>query len=423
MVKKLFTFVLAVTVILLIGCDNSGNVDDPDKTAFVKYYGMDGDQSAVDMLMLADGSVLLLGNTRTATTKRIYLVKVDQLGNLIWEKKLGGTADVSVDIEPITEDRFAILSRVEDVVSDHDFKLIVVNDRGDKIDSVVNGYVGKNDNPHAVTPLGDGGFIITGATQYDPTGFNPTDPEMYANIFHFRCDERLDFNYPVWEKLYGSPQTFDESVKVFEEGSNGFYVFGYSNQPHSQNLSGKNNLLYYSIATNGNAADQPGYTGDFQENTRLDYVTRAPIEFGGGFFQVGTRTNGNGTISLQISKLRPNLTFTSEDEQLNEEISILSRPMQAVSATGSVTSAPQGYLLLADETRSLGTKNIALTKIDQQGRVIWSVSLGSEEENDEAAAVTELADGRILVLGTVGVGDNQSKMALFKLNSTGRLHD
>jgi hypothetical protein len=117
------------------------------------------------------------------------------------------------------------------------------------------------------------------------------------------------------------------------------------------------------------------------------------------------------------------LKFTpTDDKQLDEEINIIQRPLEAVSATASL-STPQGYLLLAEESRNLGTKNISLSKIDQSGIVIWSVSLGSEEENDEAAAVVELADGKILVLGTVELGDNQSKMALFKLNQTGKLHE
>ena len=77
-------------------------------------------------------------------------------------------------------------------------------------------------------------------------------------------------------------------------------------------------------------------------------------------------------------------------------------------------------MLLANEYRLNDHVNISLSKIDQSGNVQWYVSLGSEDKDDRAAAVAELPDGRIFVLGTVVLGD-QSKMALFKLNSAGQL--
>jgi hypothetical protein len=38
-----------------------------------------------------------------------------------------------------------------------------------------------------------------------------------------------------------------------------------------------------------------------------------------------------------------------------------------------------------------------------------------------AAAVTELPDGKVVVLGTMGLADNQFKIAFIKLNRSGQL--
>jgi hypothetical protein len=152
-------------------------------------------------------------------------------------------------------------------------------------------------------------------------------------------------------------------------------------------------------------------------------VHKVRDELGGGFLLLGTTLNPSGVTSLHAARLRENLEFNPErDEQFDKDILVLSTSIEGTSATTSLV-APEGFLLLGEELRSLGTINLSLTKIDQTGQVIWTVSLGSEEENDEAAAVAETPDGKILVLGTVELGDNQSKMALFKLNSNGRLHD
>src|SRR5690606_33473001 len=127
-------------------------------------------------------------------------------------------------------------------------------------------------------------------------------------------------------------------------------------------------------------------------------------------------------FTLHLSTLRTPLQFAKDDPSINRDIDIGTVKLQAVSAAPSLHGG-YGYLILANEERTFGT-NIWLIKIDHlSARVLWSVSLGSERENDRAAAVAELPDGKIVVLGTVGIADNQSKMALFKLNSSGKLHE
>jgi hypothetical protein len=80
-----------------------------------------------------------------------------------------------------------------------------------------------------------------------------------------------------------------------------------------------------------------------------------------------------------------------------------------------------GYLILGNEVRGTGAVNFWLSKIDQSGIILWSSTFGSEGEDDFAAAVHELPDGKIAILGTMGLADNQSKMALIKVNPQGAL--
>jgi hypothetical protein len=419
-----FVFIVyAISFWIVAGCDTAHNVEDPQANYFVKYYGEDGNQTGVDMIVLNDGNFLLLGNSEFNIngTRRIYLVKVDAKGEVIWQKKLGGISDVAKDIEAANDGTFIILAENDKSADNTDAKLIRVTSDGNVIDSVVYGSP-KNDYPQTVTPLLDGGFIITGSTQYDTTkNFNPIDPSAYSNIFHYRCDANLIFDTVNWYELYGAADRYDAGSKVIQSG-NSFYVFGYSDAEHGSWPAGKLHLQYYAIESGGIPKSKIGYLGDFTQNTRASYVMQVPAEFGGGFFLIGTETKNTGAVSLHVSKLRAPLQFNAaNDELLDQEISVTAKTLDGISAEVSLT-APQGYLLLANEARSLGS-NIWLTKIDQSGAPKWSVSLGSESGEDKAAVVKELRDGKIMVLGTIELGDNQTKMALFKLNSDGRLQD
>ena len=418
---RIFTWLLCVIFFILAGsCDTKSNVEFPGNNFFMKLYGGDGDQSGVDFIALDDGNYLLLGNSESGSAKRIFLVLTDPFGNQIWEKKLGGFSETANDIEPLSNGNFIILSTFQQSVDNTDIKLIRIRPDGSKIDSVMYGF-SENDNAQSVTVLSDGGFIVTGSTLHDEGDFNPEDPDAFSNIFHFRCDANLFFDNSNWREYYGNTGVYDAGTKVFEN-ANRFYVFGYSNKLHIGNDLGKMNLQYYEIDAGAVTGSDEAFVGDFDQETRSAFVTQVPPELGGGFFILGTKTSNTGVITMHVAKLRSDVSFKPTDILLDEAIDPDGRTLTAVSAAPAVV-AGEGYFLLGNELRTDGFTNIWLAKINQGAVKQWSVSLGSEGEDDRAATVKELSDGKIIVLGTVGLGDHQRKMALFKLNSAGRLQD
>src|SRR5437868_3213243 len=89
---RLFLIGLIVNVIVA-ACDTSSNLDDPNNSYFIKFYGGDGDQTGDDFVALSDGTFILFGTTRSSgpeKTSQWYLTKADAKGNVIWEKKYGG---------------------------------------------------------------------------------------------------------------------------------------------------------------------------------------------------------------------------------------------------------------------------------------------------------------------------------------------
>jgi hypothetical protein len=246
------------------------------------------------------------------------------------------------------------------------------------------------------------------------------NPDDLSDIFHYRCNSSLDFDKFNWYEQYG-PGTIDGGTRVIQNSPDLFYVFGFSNQTHDRNPSGTVNLIYYSIGSGGIIRDL-NFLGDFDNDTRSAFVMPVPTALGGGFFIAATESTAAGSVNLHVSKLRSPLLFTpGNDELFDLSIPIEARKLSSLSASASL-SGIQGYLILANETQDDGTTNIWLSKIDQaKGNLEWSVSFGTDEENDSGAAVHQLADGKILLLGSVGLINNQSKMVLMKLNSSGQL--
>jgi hypothetical protein len=427
--RRVFTYytisLFSLAAWIFGGCDSERNIDSPSDNYFLKYYGKDGFQAAADMVADEQGNYFLLGTTSASADltnsadSRIYLVKVDSKGNVIADYILGTPGDVAKDIEALKDGNFIILADHPTTTENTDIKLIRINSDGVKIDSVVYGSLGIEDGK-TVTPLSDGGFIVTGATEYDTTILlNPGNPNDLSDIFHYKCDASLHFDDSDWYEQDG-PGTFDGGVKSIEVPSLGeYYVFGSSNQFHAGNLEGRTNL-YYSSLNAGGIIQNFNFLGDYDEDTESAFVDNVPVELGGGYLLVGTKIYNSGAVTLQVTRLASELSFTSSDEVWDRELPIEAKNLEAVSAAAAFRRS-QGFLILANETSGDGRQNIWLSKLDLNGSVKWSRAFGSGEEDDYGAAVMELNDGRILLLGTVNLINGQSKLTLLKLNEQGQL--
>jgi hypothetical protein len=413
-----------ILFIIVLSCDTSHNVESPDKKYFLKYYGEDGDQRAVDMVVNSDGTFLLLGKTMSGT-QGIFIVKADAEGKIMWQKNLGTSTDDPKDIElSIDGSHYVILSDFEKSPSNTDIKLLRIDGEGNKMDSVTYGTVDSGemygDHANSVTPLSDGGFIVTGYADYDYNAFDQVNRS--SSIFHFRFTSNLSpFDQTNWENYYGSG-VINAGVKVYERGDS-LYVFGYTDEysAGNNNEHHKLMLLYYGLNQIGTSTN-PEYLGDVITNggsdTNAKYVLKVPASLIDGYLIVSTTVESPGSSKLRVSKLRDPLKFKKIDDSYFDKEIFGSKTLSGVYASPSVVNS-SGYLILANETQETGQTDIMLAKIDQSGDEQWSVDFGSDN-NDQAAAVAELPDGKIIVLCTIET-IVQSKMALMKLNSKGQL--
>lgn len=417
--------------VFTLTCDTASNTEHPDLNYFIKYYGMDGNQYGVDMLSLPDGTFMLLGNHEaTSTESDVYVIKVNAEGDVIWERTFSSGISVARDIEPTDDGNFIILADFQARISAlTDMKLLKISPDGTLLDSVYFGIEVANDFSRTVTLLNDGGFIVSGTTEYTATFnlANSPDPDR-GDFFNYRFDRNLDqLPESGWSPVSpGFGGKLDVAVKAIEIPVNtgfNYYVFGHSNIELTNENPNKRLGLFYFLREADGGESKNFYPGNvFNVNdTRIQYVAEVAPPLGQGIIIVGTSQNSIGVSDIFVARMRKPLTFQSlqKDALLYTTISP-GRNIKGVSAASSVVGE-SGYLILGNELRSSTFTNIWLTKIDQSGRVLWSTTFGSELEDDMAAAVTEFPDGKVVVLGTMGLADNQFKVAFIKLNRNGEL--
>jgi hypothetical protein len=419
---------IALLLFLFGSCDTPDNVSPPQY--FVKYFGEDGHQTGVDLIVNTDGTILLLGTTKiirnAVENQDLLLVKSDASGNLIWQKSFGSSSiEVAKDIEITSDGRIVLLGTTEKN-GDKDVFLVITDQSGVKLDSVVYGYSGSEEIPNSVSQTSDG-FIVTGTTTNVGQKANSVVNDL-QDAFNFRFFNDLT-SYPnTWNETMG-PGTIDVGVKVIQIGT-GFYFFGYSNKQTADPSKLGLNFWIFPLNNFGNGSFDVGeeiFVGGIADE-RLSSVTLSPPESGEGFLLTGTATSSGSVVSnnIYIAKLRKSLNFTGTSAQaLQRDPLSLGNDLGLITdfSTKSNSSILSGFLILSND-RSLGNQNFYLTKVNNNCDTEWKSPQGFDfggSNDDTIGSLAELPDGSILMVGTFSVGDDrQSKMTLIKVNKDGK---
>ncbi len=426
-------FVVFVGCALMSSCDTASTIDDPTESYFIKYYGGDGNQEGVDVVVAPDGFIYLLGNSTTPLAKagkQLYLVKAEANGKLVWEKTFGGKFDDDAkDLELTADNRLVVLANSKKGSVENDILLMTFTLDGNKLDSVLLGMktttgAEANDEASTVSQTSDG-FIVSGFT----TGVSVKPNQGIQDVqdaLHIRLTNSLvPFNNTLWKSLSGSIGA-DGATRVFQVNASTYYVFGYTNIDVAGSSTIDFNFWVYQLGATGEPSNSRMYPGTVATDEKLTSVIISPGQSGEGFFLAGTSVNSSKTYNIYINKLRKTLTFNeSVDYQyqtrLSESLGELDPDKSKVSVYASASS---GFLLLSNE-KSTTFNNFFLTKIDNEGNFAWSDSdpslIFGGQEDDYIGGVAELPDGKIVLLGTMSIGDEgQKKMALIKVNKEGK---
>lgn len=422
-------YVIILFLSILSSCDTESSFPVPEDNYFVKFYGNEGDQEGVDFILNTDGSVVMLGNSRKTVTDQqvIYAVKVDAQGTVLWQHYYGTSLPgdkTAKDIELHSDGRIIIVGEFVNGANDSDVYLFSIDNAGVLQDSVTIGLIDKNgvksdEHANTLTVISDG-FIIAGSTTLQADLISTA-----RNSMHLRFDNSLNEIPEVgpinWSRNYGNDRD-EVAVKVFEIGINNFYVFGYSNRIDPPR-NGDYNYWIYSLGGDGKPTNADLYAGKTSEDEELISVEISPLQSGPGYILSGTATRSTGETQSYLVKLSSTLTFQPTDILIETNPTDMGTDVGGNLATKSLLS--QEFMLLTNDNKvSNNDTNLALTKLTRELTKAWQIPLiFGGESNDFAGSVSELPDGRILVVGTMTVGglNGQKKMVLMKLNEEGKL--
>jgi len=419
-------FYLFIFFAFLFACDTASNVKPPNKNYFIKYFGGDGNQTAVDLIVNSDGTFYILGNSRMSTDsiQKVYLAHANAQGEVIKQITYGAVEMDARDFVLTSDGKIAVVANKGITSSNVDILLSRFTLDLVPIDNALL-FAGSSNNfseyANSLTELTNGDFIAEGYVMNDIHLFE----ELHIKIYN---KSPLVMAGPEWQQLNGAG-THNVGVKTFQHGSTSYYAFGTTNATYQ---SANNKFWAYPLPSNGSATSNGDYSmfenaGAGSENNLTDVVKVAA----GGYLLVGISTSTTYSLKAAVTNSSDTAIAFSPagvfQDLLLQDLGSDNGKGTAPPFVTAYSSSNNYNFILANIYNAQSTSDILLMKVYNDLSTSWEgsfVQFGGDGD-DMAAAVSELADGHIMVLGTIQLGNppGQFKIALMKLNSNGKLAD
>ncbi len=439
MIRWIFLFIFFA---LLFACDTASNIQPPNKNYFIKYFGGDGDQIARDVIVNSDGTFYILGNSRISTDsiQKVYLAHANAQGEVMKQITYGSVEMDARDFVLTSDGNLAVVANAGVISSNLDIHLIRFSLPDLKpIDNTVLSTGSTNSYKYAnsITELTNHDFIVEGYF-YDITNTQHPHEELHMKIYN---QGSLLIAGPEWNQTNGAG-AYNVGVKTFQKNSIpsstdsiSFYTFATTDAAYD----GKDNYKFFGYFLPSSGGTGGGGTSDIntfekagagRENTLTDVVKVAV----GGYLLVGISGSADYKLKASVTNSTDaSIVFSPagvlQDSLLQDLGSDNARaPGTAPSPFATAYSSVNNYnFILANIYNSQSITDILLMKVNNDLSTSWegnNVQFGGDGD-DMAAAVSELPDGHIMVLGTMQLGNPpaQFKIALIKLNSDGKLAD
>lgn len=403
---------LVVCVIMFtVSCETEGTVDPAFKSYFIKYYGGDGNQEAKDFVVNADGSIVIVGTwTETTGRRRIYIVKTDTEGNVVWDKRMGDgvhdelAADIALVTHGTDAGNLVILSNYrKNSIDSMAIRLTVVSQTGDSLKSTLLDFYG-NQFARSVTPF-EGGYYISAKTSDPANTGNPNDPTL-DNVLYIK----LQSDFSVYPDGYSQVSGYGiaSAVRIHSLSPTQYFVAGYSDIDEGGTNPGRtSNLFFWSFTENGSGGTTATrvFSGSNDSDEIMADIARSPS---GQFMAVGTIVSGTSRI-MMASRVSGSFQTASQIQNI----------LQNAEGVAVAPSGGSDFLILGNLLGAGGNRNIFVQKVDLAFGELMTLQFGSSNNDDTGSAIAELPNGDILILGTMELV-NQKKMALIKVKPNGK---
>jgi hypothetical protein len=269
--------------VLLLKVDQAGDL------IWQKTYGGFGNDQGQDIIPTADGNYVIIGSSNSGVgSQEMNLIKIDPAGGVIWSKYIGGSAhDYGHSVKQCSDGGYILLGHTFSYGVNGDAYLVKTDGNGD--------YVwGKNfggaayDEGAYINVNGDGSFT-----------FLIRDSSTVGQDVDIRVTKTDDQGNTIWSKTYGG--TKKDTPKMIQPTSDGGYIVG----GHSRSFGWINPDMW--ILKLNNAGDTTWTRHYGGVNNEHCYVVREQPD--GSYIAVGKTASYGPDMDPIFLKLNSNGTF------------------------------------------------------------------------------------------------------------------
>jgi hypothetical protein len=238
----------------LVKLDNSSNIQ------WQKSLGGSDNDAAYSIQQTSDGGFVLAGRSKSTNGDVIgnhgnydyWVVKVDNFGNILWQKSLGGSANEEAKaIQETTDGGYIIAGFSEstdgDVIGNHgasDYWIVKLDNNGNIIwQKCFGGNLSEKAN--SIQQTSDGGFVVAGRSS--SSNGDLTENNGNADYWIVKIDNTGNLQ---WQRSIGG-SGFEEASSIEQTSEGGYILAGRSNSLGGD-VSGNHGIYdYWVVKLNG----------------------------------------------------------------------------------------------------------------------------------------------------------------------------
>lgn len=361
-------------------------------TTFQKTMGSAFSDRGTAMVPTTDGGYIMTGYSESFGTGNwdLLVTKTNANGNVRWSKIYGNVNqdDQGYDIKQTTDGGYIITGRTDFGSGNRDVYLLKTAANGNLTWSKTFGG-GSFEEGYSVEQTSDGGYIVTGRTRMGAGGWD---------VYLIKTDANGN---QQWSRTYGTGN--DEWGQEVHQTSDGGYIVTGTTE-----ISGGGRNIYL-VKTNNTGTVQ--WTSIFRTgNDEYGYSVQQTTD--GGYIVTGRTDDfgpGNWDILLLKVGSTGSLQWSTSFGGTNYD------------AGYSVKQTTDGGYAIGGESSSFGSggSDAILLKTDSKGNLQWSKTYGGNND-EEGWRVYQTSDGGYAVGGmTRSFGSGDWDMYLVKVDASG----
>jgi hypothetical protein len=336
-----------------------------------------------------------------------WILKLSSLGTILWKKTLGGTGNEGISSIQQTSDGgyIAVASCASsdgDITISNggsDIWVLKLNENGNIIWQKSLGGT-SSESGYSIKKTTDGGFIIAGST----SSFNGdvTGNHGGGDSWVIKLDS---VGTIVWQKaLGGNDLDFSDDIEQTADGGYIIAASSYSNNGDATVNKGLSDYWIVKLNSSGTIIWQKSYGGSGSERA---YSVKQTLD--GGYVIAGSSTSTDGDI---IGNHGSNDAWIIKLNAIGNLVWQISLGGSGVDSARNIYQTSDGSFIVSaysdstdgNLTGNLGSKDVWIAKLSSSGTIIWQKTYGGTS-SDEAFDIKLTSDGYQVFAGNSSSND------------------